>query len=274
MILKRVVAIAGAMLLAAFASAPAHAQAYRYWSYWNGGDQWTYSARGPGFQVPADRAVEGWRFVVSPKDGSQAVPPSAPSSYDALCPGQPAPPIGKKRVAVVLDPGAVGIAPVGDTPPASSVSCLVADESATGLQILQQIATLRFHTSGLICGINGFPSKECPGQSPATLPPPEPSPSFTGQQVPTPVAASSVPTPASSTPSTRPSSTPSRRPPTTPAPQPSSPGPRPSAVALSLGSEPPPPSGGGTPAWISAIGAAMIAALLAIAFLMRRGQPR
>ena len=96
---------------------PAQADTYRYWSYWVGGDSWSYSSRGPGFRVPPDGGVEGWRFVVSPKDGSQASPPAAASTYEQLCRGQPPAPEGQKRVVVVIDPGPAGIAPVGETPP-------------------------------------------------------------------------------------------------------------------------------------------------------------
>jgi hypothetical protein len=128
---------------------PTAAQAetsYRYWSYWIGGDTWTYSARGPGFRSAPDAGVEGYRFVVSPKDGSQASPPSVASTYDQLCPGQPVAPVGQKRVAVVLDFGPAGIAPVGETPPATSVQCVLVDQGATGLQVLQKVAQLRFNS--------------------------------------------------------------------------------------------------------------------------------
>ena len=54
-----------------------------------------------GFRVPPDGGVEGWRFVVSPKDGSQASPPAAASTYEQLCRGQPPAPEGQKRVVVV-----------------------------------------------------------------------------------------------------------------------------------------------------------------------------
>ena len=222
----------GAVAFLAMASVPmpAHADAYRYWSYWTGGDQWTYSARGPGFRVPPDTGVEGWRFVVSPKDGSQAVAPVTASSYDALCPGSAAPAAGQKRVAVVIDFGAAGIAPVGETTPATSVQCVTVPQNQTGLQVLQGVAQLRFHTSGLICGIAGFPATECPGQTVRTA-------------TPTPTPSAPEPTYA-----------------------------QPSAVALPLNGDPEPTTSSTPPAWIAAIGAAMIAALLGLAVLARRGR--
>lgn len=259
----------GAVAFVAMASVPvpAHADAYRYWSYWTGGEQWTYSARGPGFRVPTDASVEGWRFVVSPRDGSQAVAPATASGYDALCPGSAPPPADQKRVAVVIDFGAAGIAPVGETPPARSVRCLTVPETETGLQILQGVAQLRFHTSGLICGIAGFPATECPGQTVRTAASPSPSRTAAAPAAPAPVAPVApvaplgTPDPATSFP--------------TPTPTPSAPAPtyaQPSPVALPLDGGPEPASATTPPAWIAAIGAAMIAALLGLAVLARKGR--
>lgn len=261
----------GAAVLLAPALLPSAAQAettYRYWSYWVGGDTWTYSARGSGFRVPPDAGVEGYRFVVSPQDGSQAAPPATASSYDVLCPGQPPPPTGQKRVALVLDYGPAGIAPVGETPPATSVQCLTAPEAATGLQVLQQVAQLRFHSSGLICGIAGFPATECPGQSARTASPkpstsPEPIASATAPAVPAPVIPEVTdPGRPSASPSATVSASPSATVPAT----------APSPVALAVEAATPQDSTPQTPAWIAAIGAAMIAALLGLALLARRGR--
>ena len=130
----RVVAGTGAMVCAAVALAPAvaHADGYRYWSYWTGGQSWSYSARGPGFLVPDDGAVEGWRFVLSPEDGSQATAPATPSAYDQLCPGQPAAPAGKKRIAVVVDFGPAGIAPVNSAGTTAGTSICMSMRSSSG----------------------------------------------------------------------------------------------------------------------------------------------
>lgn len=267
---------AGVVLMTALAldAAPAQAQTtYRYWSYWIGGETWTYSARGPGFRSPPDGGVEGWRFVVSPKDGSQAVSPSESSTYDALCPGQPAAPAGQKRVAVVIDPGAPGIAPVGNTPPPKSVNCVVVPSGATGLQVLQKITSVRFHSSGLICGIAGFPATECPGQQAAAAPTPRVSTSSkpTVQPVVPPVATSAGTTgrtlePGGATAAASPGAT---SPPPAAA---TGASPGPSAVALGLGDPPAEKPGTAPPTWIAAIGAAMIAALLGLAMLVRRGR--
>jgi len=268
----RVAAGIGAMACTAVVLFPAaaHATTYRYWSYWTGGQSWTYSTRGPGFQVPADGAVEGWRFVLSPADGSQAAAPAAPSAYEQLCPGQPPAPANKKRVAVVIDFGAAGIAPVGETPPATSTSCVTVPSTATGLQVLQEVAETRFQSSGLICGIAGFPARECPGQSADAVASPSPTKRSTGQ-VPAPVAppitsqdeATGVPTApqASATPS-----------PTSATARPTGPTAQPTAMALTAPAEPASAQPTDPPAWIAAIGATMIAVLFAVAALIRRGR--
>lgn len=280
--IKPIVAGAGAMACVAVVLAPtaAPATAYRYWSFWTGGPSWTYSSRGPGFQVPNDTAVQGWRFTVSAQDGSSAQPPRTPSTYEQLCPDQPAAPAGRKRIAVVIDFGPANVAPDGETPPTNSTSCILVPTRATELQALQEVAQLRFHSSGLICGIAGFPAVECPGQSANAVRAPEkpaqPSGTPTGPAnspkpvnppnptVPAPVVPPATP-PARRTGSPTPTATPSPTSPVAPTDQPS-------AIALALpettADEPVEP-----PAWIAAIGATLIAVLLGVALLMRRGRP-
>ena len=246
---------------------PAHADTYRYWSYWTGGEQWSYSAQGPGFRVPADGGVEGWRFVVSPKDGSQATAPGTASGYDQLCPGQPAAPTGQKRLAVVLDYGPAGIAPVGQQPPARAVSCVIVPATDNGLQVLQRVVTLRFHSSGLICGINGFPATECPGQTAAR---PTASPTVT---TPTP-RREVAPEPAEVVPpvTAAPGRDDAPTPTPTPSEKPAASSGVPSPVALEMPDAPEPSTPSSPPAWVAAIGVTMIAALLGLAILVRRGR--
>lgn len=283
--INRAVAGVGAMVFVAVVLAPTAAQAttYRYWTYWTGGQSWTYSQRGPGFLVPTDAAVEGWRFAVSAQDGSSADPPASPSTYEQLCPNQPAAPAGRKRVAVVIDFGDPAIAPNGETQPANSTSCVLAPARATGLQVLQQVAQLRFHSSGLLCAIAGFPDKECPGQSAnAVKTPAKPTrPSGTPTGPANPARPVKPPNPALPAPAT------SREPPDeqitsrtgSPTPSatpqlssPASPTDRPSAVALAL-PEPAADQTTNPPGWIAAIGVTLIAVLLGLALLMRRGRP-
>ena len=247
---------------------PAQADTYRYWSYWVGGDSWSYSSRGPGFRVPPDGGVEGWRFVVSPKDGSQASPPAAASTYEQLCRGQPPAPEGQKRVVVVIDPGPAGIAPVGETPPQRTTTCVTVPATDNGLQVLQRVSQLRFHSSGLICGIGGFPAAECPGQTASR--PASSAPATTAPDIPDPVT---VPAPAEVTVPTTRATAPSSA---TPTPTPSNRTPTstdtPSPVALALPESAEPSAAATPPPWLAAIGVTMIAALLGLAILVRRGR--
>ncbi len=268
--MKRLAVGICALVVAAMAQMPlpAHADTYRYWSYWVGGDGWSYSSRGPGFRIPPDGGVEGWRFVVSPKDGSQATAPVASASYDELCPGQPLPPDGQKRVAVVIDPGPAGIAPVGETAPERSITCVTAPAADNGLRVLQRVAQLRFHSSGLICGIAGFPARECPGQTtslPASATPTASAPSApTAVAVPTPADVTAPTTRSKNSPAASASPTPEARTPT------ATDTPSPVALALPESEEAAPEAG--PPPWVAAIGVTMIAALLGLAILVRRGR--
>ncbi len=268
--MKRLAAGVCARVLAAMAQTPlpAHADTYRYWSYWVGGDSWSYSSRGPGFRTPPDGGVEGWRYVVSPKDGSQASPPATMSTYDQLCPGQPLAPEGQKRVAVVIDPGPAGIAPVGETPPQLTTTCVTVPTTDNGLRVLQRVAELRFHSSGLICGIGGFPASECPGQSarrPSTSAPVTTAPAAPdAATVPEPAGVTATRTRSGPTPESTPTPTPSLRSPT--------PTDTRSPVALALPESSDPASDPAPPPWLAAIGVTMIAALLGLAILVRRGR--
>lgn len=267
--MKRLAVGICAVVIATMAQMPLPAQAdtYRYWSYWVGGDSWSYSSRGPGFRVPPDGGVEGWRFVVSPKDGSQATPPAAASTYDQLCPGQPPAADGQKRVAVVIDPGPSGIAPVGETAPQRTTTCVTVPATDNGLRVLQRVAELRFHSSGLICGIAGFPATECPGQSASRTVDPTPStPASTAPEPTTVVPPAEVTAPRSprKPSSVSPTPTPTLRTPT--------PTDTPSPVALALPESTDPASNPTPPPWLAAIGVTMIAALLGLAILVRRGR--
>jgi len=135
------------------------AQQYRFWSYWWGTDgQWTYAPAAASHAV-ADGDVEGWRFAVS--GTGRAEPPREAASFDALC-GHVPRPDGSVRVALVVDYGDSADAPDGETPPARvDRQCVVVPEtSATGVAVLAGYSTLR-QRDGLICGIGGYPQREC-----------------------------------------------------------------------------------------------------------------
>lgn len=173
--------LAGALLLAvaaltagpaASATATPEAESgpstFRFWGYYTGsGTGWTFSPTGPDDAVPADGAVEGWRFAVSGAGGDPRPPRAAPDFAD-ICADTPAS-AGSKRVAVVLDPGLATEAPDGEEPDAPRGACAVLDEDATGSDALAAVAAVRAE-GGLVCAIETYPSSEC--GAPVELPVP------------------------------------------------------------------------------------------------------
>lgn len=155
---------AAALALAMIAltpAAPAHAAAYRFWSYWQGATgQWVMAQTGPSEYQLVDEDVQGWRFAISTEEISQK-PDNSPD-FAALCPdlAAAAAPSGELRVAVVVDSGFVAEAPAGQTPPADVVSCVTVPEGSTGAQALAAAATVT-ESGGLICAVNGYPADEC-----------------------------------------------------------------------------------------------------------------
>ena len=136
--------------------------AYRYWSYWSVRDSaWSFATLGPASALPADGAVEGWRFAVTTEQASAQDAPrtDAASAFDAIC-GTTAAVDGRKRIALVLDFGDPADAPDGQTPPASVTECVVAAPDASGYQVLSSVADVRTE-DGLVCGLDGFPGSGC-----------------------------------------------------------------------------------------------------------------
>ena len=167
-----VVALA-ASLAGVWGAQQADATSYRFWSYWTGGSDWTFSSQGAA-RRPPDGSVDGWRFAVSPASSS-TIPPRHSPSFDSLCGKTPAQD-GKKRVGLVVDSGLAGDAPGGESPPPTIATCVVVPEDANGYDVLMTVATLR-SDQGLICGINGFPAAECGAPvadpTPTTTPDPD-----------------------------------------------------------------------------------------------------
>lgn len=230
--LLRVALAASVVGLIAANGTPAHAAAYRYWSYWLGDAAgWTYSNAGPAYRIPADGTVEGWRFAVA-VEGGGATPLIAPD-FETICGGTPAEE-GRKRVAVIVDPGAAEDAPDGATPPGAWALCVVAAPKATGYDVLRAAASVRVE-GGLVCAIHGYPDGECavvvdePDPTPEPSPSPKPQPTKTKEPKPAPTAAPSpTRSPSSDAPVTSdtvdpsPTPTPSQQPSasTTPSPTP------------------------------------------------------
>ena len=143
----------------AFVAAPAQAAAYRYWGYFhltNGA--WAFAQTGPSQAIPADGAVEGWRFAVA--DESSTRTPRATPTFAALCTGA-AIKAGTKRVGLVLDFGRPADSADGTAPPAPKATCVTAPAKATGSDILiAGGATLRLDKA-LTCAIDGWPATGC-----------------------------------------------------------------------------------------------------------------
>lgn len=206
-------------LTSATMAGPAWAGEFRYWTYWIGDGSWSFGSVGPAFRIPADGTVEGWRFSITAVVGDQ--PPRTTPDFAAVCAGTAAVE-GRKRVAVVVDSGTTADAPPGQSPPAAWATCVVADDRATGYDILRSVTNLRTDR-GLICGIGGYPASGC-GES-VTTPAPTPTPRPTTTPRPTPTAkpaptsrptstARPTPEPTRSTPSGQPPSSPTSPAPT------------------------------------------------------------
>jgi hypothetical protein len=140
-------------------AAPAQAAAYRYWGYFHlTKGAWAFAQSGPAQFVPADGAVEGWRFAVA--DQSSVRTPRATPTFAALCSGT-AIRAGSKRVGLVLDFGRPADSADATTPPAPKATCVTAPDKATGADILVAGgATLRVSKS-LDCAIDGWPAIGC-----------------------------------------------------------------------------------------------------------------
>jgi len=154
-----------ALLLAttfAFTS-PANAadKGWRYWGYYQaapGEKTWTAAMTGPAVDVQ-DGAVEGWSFVFDASD-VPTIAPSIKPDFAAICRRVK---VDKnfKRVALVVDFGRSAYAPKGEKVQKSFTSCVQIAKSAQGIDVLGKAVKVRGAASGLICGINGYPAKEC-----------------------------------------------------------------------------------------------------------------
>jgi len=154
-----------AVLIATTFSIPTSCAAetgWRYWGYFQaapGATKWTPAMTGPTVNV-ADGSVEGWAFTFSSDAIPDAKAPKVAPSFSTIC-GKTKAVSGKKRVAVMVDFGSAVLRPKGETPPRLIQKCVVAEKSALGIDVLGAVVKLRAEGSGFICGINGYPAKEC-----------------------------------------------------------------------------------------------------------------
>ncbi|MEU9678539.1 SCO2322 family protein [Streptomyces parvus] len=149
---------ASAVLLGA---GSAQAAGYRYWSFWEGnGKNWEYATQGPSLLRPDDGTVQGFRFAVSEDSGDADQPRRAPD-FGAICADTPAED-GKKRVALVIDPGTTTDAPDGEKPPALRTACAQVAPDASSAEALAAVAKpLRYDDSAMLCAISGYPRTGC-----------------------------------------------------------------------------------------------------------------
>jgi len=167
---KKLMGIIGSALLIV-AISPSQASAadkgYRYWGYFQAGPKastWSEAQSGPTL-IMKDGSVEGWVFTFASKSVPTAAVPRIKPDFAKICGSTKALP-NKKRVAIVIDFGSSLITPTGEKAPVSIAKCVVAEPKALGIDVLGKVAKVRAGASGLICGLNNFPLKECGVQIP------------------------------------------------------------------------------------------------------------
>ncbi|PHX66394.1 MAG: hypothetical protein CK518_04470 [Actinobacteria bacterium] len=142
-------------------SANAADKGWRYWGYFQaapGKTAWTAAMTGPTVDI-ADGAVEGWSFVF----GSDDIPSLAPKvkpDFEKIC-GSTKADSDTKRIALVVDFGSTAWAPKGEKVAKTFTRCVRTAKTSQGIDVLGQVVKIRAASSGLICGLNGFPAKEC-----------------------------------------------------------------------------------------------------------------
>jgi hypothetical protein len=148
--------------LSTLTPASAAGSGYRYWGYFQAAPKataWTAAMTGPTVNI-ADGAVEGWAFTFSSEAVPDASSPSVLPDFQALC-GKRRAVAGKKRIGIVIDFGATYLAPSGEKPLKTVKRCIVIDKKAQGIDVLGKVVRVRADKSGLICGLAGYPRKEC-----------------------------------------------------------------------------------------------------------------
>ena len=168
------IAIALLLISTQFIATPAaHAatKGWRYWGYFQaapGTSHWKAAMNGPTVDI-ADGSVEGWSFVFSSDDVPSIAPTTKPS-FASICGSTKADP-DTKRIALVIEFGNPVYAPKGESVQKPIIRCVITAKSSQGIDVLGQVIKVRSNSSGLICGLNGYPKKECGVeiQTPAAL---------------------------------------------------------------------------------------------------------
>lgn len=142
---------------------PANAagKGYRYWSYYHSDQKsltWVASQTGAAVDV-AGGEVEGWVFTFD-GDDVPSTPPSIKPDFAKIC-GSKKAPNGKKKVGLIIDFGKRVYAPQGEKIPATITRCVITSTKSQGIDILAQAVAVRSDSSGFVCGLKGYPAKEC-----------------------------------------------------------------------------------------------------------------
>jgi len=143
------------------ASASAADKGWRYWGYYQaapGATKWTAAMTGPTVDIE-DGAVEGWSFVFSSED-IPSTPPSVKPSFASIC-GKTKADKDTKRIGLVIDFGSQAYAPKGEKVKKTITTCVRTAKTSQGIDVLGMAIKVRAAKSGLICGLNGYPAKEC-----------------------------------------------------------------------------------------------------------------
>jgi len=147
--------------LLAIPSSSAASKGWRYWGYFQaapGSSTWKAAMTGPTVDIE-DGAVEGWSFVFSSDDVPSVAPKTKPS-FSSIC-GKTKADSDTKRIALVIEFGSAAYAPKGEKVAKPIIRCVTTAKSSQGIDVLAQVTKVRSASSGLICGLNGYPKKEC-----------------------------------------------------------------------------------------------------------------
>ena len=142
-------------------SAHAAEKGWRYWGYFQAAPNktaWTAAMTGPTVDI-ADGSVEGWSFVFS-SDDIPSVQPRVKPDFKSICKGMKSDK-DTKRIAVVIDFGSASYAPKGEKVRTTITTCVRTAKESQGIDVLGQVTKIRAAGSGLICGLAGYPAKEC-----------------------------------------------------------------------------------------------------------------
>ena len=123
---------------------------------------------GPVTTDPQDGSVEGWNYTLSADGVVDPQPPQLAPDFASLCAKTPEKD-DAKRIGYIIEFGDSAIHPEGDMAPGSLQGCASVPVDASGIDVLNAVTEVRAGDGGFICGLAGFPSKDC-GADPIPVP--------------------------------------------------------------------------------------------------------